>query len=110
MRKFLCAYVALALSPIGCGESVSPQKSAERYAAAPAAAPRAGELAAGATKFEPADLDRDAPADGLSFNTEAYDHVVDNPFLSVERNPLSTFSIDVDTASYSNVRRFLTNG
>jgi len=43
------------------------------------------------------------------FNTEAYDHVSDNPFLSARENPLSTFSIDVDTASYSNVRRFLQN-
>ena len=40
-------------------------------------------------------------------NTEAYDRIVDNPFLSVAQNPLSTFSIDVDTASYANVRRFL---
>lgn len=40
-------------------------------------------------------------------NTEAYDNIVDNPFLEVVQNPLSTFSIDVDTASYSNIRRFL---
>ena len=41
------------------------------------------------------------------FNTEAYQRIVDNPFLRVADNPLSTFSIDVDTASYSNIRRFL---
>jgi Ca-activated chloride channel family protein len=40
-------------------------------------------------------------------NTEAYDHLVENAFAAADRNPLSTFSIDVDTASYSNVRRFL---
>ncbi|SIO65126.1 prepilin-type processing-associated H-X9-DG domain-containing protein [Singulisphaera sp. GP187] len=40
-------------------------------------------------------------------NTEDYDHVVDNPFLRVRDEPLSTFSVDVDTASYANVRRFL---
>ena len=44
------------------------------------------------------------------FNTESYDHISDNPFLDVVQNPLSTFSIDVDTASYSNVRRYLDNG
>ena len=44
------------------------------------------------------------------FNTESYDHISDNPFLNVTENPLSTFSIDVDTASYSNVRRFLDGG
>ncbi len=43
-------------------------------------------------------------------NTEEYDHLTDNPFLAVGPNPLSTFSIDVDTASYSNVRRFLNQG
>src|SRR5690349_20222080 len=41
-------------------------------------------------------------------NTETYDRIHDNPFLTVQHNPLSTFSIDVDTASYANVRRFLT--
>ncbi len=45
-----------------------------------------------------------------AFNTESYDHLEENPFLSVEVNPLSTFSIDVDTASYANVRRFITEG
>jgi Ca-activated chloride channel family protein len=44
------------------------------------------------------------------FNTEAYDHIVENPFLMVTQNPLSTFSIDVDTASYANARRFLNQG
>jgi Ca-activated chloride channel homolog len=44
------------------------------------------------------------------FNTESYAHLTDNPFLTVSENPLSTFSIDVDTASYSIVRRFLSEG
>ena len=44
------------------------------------------------------------------FNTEGYDHINENPFLKVNDNPLSTFSIDVDAASYSNMRRFINNG
>jgi Ca-activated chloride channel family protein len=36
-----------------------------------------------------------------------YAHVADNPFHSAQQTPLSTFSVDVDTASYSNARRFL---
>ena len=44
------------------------------------------------------------------FNTEAYAYVRDNGFIDVAVEPLSTFSVDVDTASYSNVRRFLENG
>lgn len=41
-------------------------------------------------------------------NTEEYKRMEDNPFLSAVDNPLSTLSADVDTASYSNVRRYLT--
>ena len=41
------------------------------------------------------------------FNTETYDKIDDNHWTEVARRPLSTFSIDVDTASYSNIRRFL---
>ena len=44
------------------------------------------------------------------FNTEDYDGITENRFLAVKDNPLSTFSIDVDAASYSNVRRFLNSG
>ena len=40
-------------------------------------------------------------------NTEEYDRIYENEFLDALGNPLSTFSIDVDTASYSNVRRFI---
>lgn len=43
-------------------------------------------------------------------NTESYDHRTENGFVSARLSPVSTFSIDVDTASYSNVRRFLANG
>jgi Ca-activated chloride channel family protein len=43
------------------------------------------------------------------WNTEEYDRIYENRFLLAMQNPLSTFSIDVDTASYSNVRRFINN-
>lgn len=46
----------------------------------------------------------------VEFNTAAYDHLVENPFLGAKENPLSTFSVDVDTASYANVRRFIESG
>ena len=47
---------------------------------------------------------------GQPFHTEAYDRIEDNRFRRVTNDPVSTFSIDVDTASYSNVRRFLKDG
>jgi Ca-activated chloride channel family protein len=45
-----------------------------------------------------------------SFDGEGYDNIVENSFKKVTDNPLSTFSIDVDAASYSNMRRFLRGG
>ncbi|MBC7935006.1 MAG: von Willebrand factor type A domain-containing protein [Rhizobacter sp.] len=48
--------------------------------------------------------------DDEGFNTEGYDNITENIFLSATDNPLSTFSIDVDAASYSNVRRRLKTG
>ena len=45
-----------------------------------------------------------------NWNTEEYATIHDNIFHNPTRTPLSTFSIDVDAASYSNIRRFLNNG
>lgn len=47
---------------------------------------------------------------GPGLSGDRYTRVVENPFLTVGQNPLSTFSIDVDTASYANVRQYLTQG
>lgn len=43
-------------------------------------------------------------------DTEDYDHIEENKFLAATSNPLSTFSIDVDEAAYSNIRRFIMQG
>ena len=45
--------------------------------------------------------------EGLARNAEAFDRIQENPFVRAIEEPLSTFSIDVDTASYANVRRYL---
>jgi len=46
----------------------------------------------------------------VEHNTESYSAINENGFKNVSVNPLSTFSVDVDAASYSNVRRYLTQG
>ena len=61
--------------------------------------PRAGNAASGSVMMPSA-----------PFNTESYARIDDNRFHRVTEQPLSTFSIDVDTASYANVRRFLNEG
>lgn len=56
----------------------------------------------------PAPYEQYVPAG--SFNTEEYKRIYDNNYQEVVNSPVSTFSIDVDTASYSNVRRFINSG
>ncbi|MGD9947370.1 MAG: von Willebrand factor type A domain-containing protein [Desulfobulbus sp.] len=51
-------------------------------------------------------MQRRAPA----WNRESYNAVQENGFVNTSHDPLSTFSIDVDTASYANVRRFVNDG
>lgn len=46
----------------------------------------------------------------IDHNTEAYNAINENGYKNVVANPLSTFSVDVDAASYSNVRRYLVAG
>lgn len=46
----------------------------------------------------------------VEHNTEEYNYIKENIFLSVKTNPFSTFSADVDTASYANLRRMILSG
>jgi Ca-activated chloride channel family protein len=85
-------------------------------AAAPAAAAPAAAKAGSAPKFKMATGNRQhlvalrKDAREVEHDTEAYAYRKDNGFLGARENPLSTFSIDVDTAAYANVRRFLNDG
>ncbi len=96
----------LGVGMLGCGadgkKSAKKEdaKKSERFTAVPL-------MATEAKESEMPEPPGEADAE---FNTEAYDRIYENPFLRVAQNPLSTFSIDVDTASYSNVRRFLSQG
>jgi Ca-activated chloride channel family protein len=51
-----------------------------------------------------------APGAPPAWNTEAYDPIEESGFVAAASVPLSTFSIDVDRASYGNVRRFILDG
>ncbi|MDR3622954.1 MAG: VWA domain-containing protein [Paludisphaera borealis] len=89
----------------GCSEQAAREagrraKTAEAPTAAASAPVAAGESPLPVAKSE-------EPAGKLVPAQEAYEEIVDNDFAQVAREPLSTFSIDVDTASYANVRRFL---
>ncbi len=59
-------------------------------------------------------LKRLDPSYGISetppLSNEEYSHTEENRFVSVDKNPLSTFSLEADGAAYSNARRMLNNG
>jgi Ca-activated chloride channel family protein len=70
---------------MACGESLpAPQQSQDNF------------------KFK-----RSPSSQSEALNNESYAQIRETDFFTAKENPLSTFSIDVDTASYSNVRRFL---
>jgi Ca-activated chloride channel family protein len=87
---------------------VQPRAAMDEMAPPPPPAPVAD------ARFTPPRIVKDeevitAPGE-KEFNTEDYDHIVENKFLTPAQNPLSTFSIDVDEAAYSNVRRYINDG
>jgi Ca-activated chloride channel family protein len=93
------AMVTLAAAPTPAPKPVEKEEPArlERKKSRGPLGDAAATMPAPATPVEP---DED-------FDTEQYDRIDDNPFHRTTQRPLSTFSIDVDTASYANVRRFL---
>ncbi|HLP72114.1 MAG TPA: von Willebrand factor type A domain-containing protein [Bacteroidales bacterium] len=91
--------VAVALDEmvvVGYGSRKQSKAMYERSAAAPSSVMATG--SAGFNRYNP------------NFNTEGYAAVNESGFRNVKSNPLSTFSIDVDNASYSNIRRFINSG
>lgn len=46
----------------------------------------------------------------VEYNTEEYKYIEENTFVSVKAQPFSTFAVDVDTASYANLRRMILSG
>lgn len=108
-RKSFCAPLVAAAIALSTLLACSKQESFMPAAKAPAGNETVGALAK--SEMAPAPASLPAVADEAeAFNTESYDRIDENPFLEVRQNPLSTFSVDVDTASYANVRRFLTGG
>jgi len=66
------------------------------------------QMQAEASDLACADTDAPLSQPAPQFDTEDYSCIYENEFLDARNNPLSTFSIDVDSASYANVRRFIT--
>lgn len=101
----------LSLLLTGCGESTN---NANRASVSPTQYDNARMANAAANSNStiaaaPYALEEKAESED-SAKGERYAEIAENPFLETKRAPLSTFSIDVDTASYSNVRRYIKDG
>ena len=103
MRLSIVSFVTAAVVA-GCSDRAGHQSGPLRLTAGAMARVNPASTAESRLHFD-GDYAIESPR--TKFNTETYDGIVENPFLSTGLNPLSTFSIDVDTASYSIVRRFL---
>ncbi|SKB75276.1 vWA domain-containing protein [Daejeonella lutea] len=106
----LCALTTLTLScnkNIQKSEDENKEQVSEVIADAPDQTNIAGRIAAAEARQLSSKTRHYSPAD---FNTESYNAITENRFHEARQNPLSTFGIDVDAASYSNIRRFINGG
>ena len=112
-----CAQLGFAAPASESEDGYAPRKSYQRSGVAPKMAP----TGVPPMPSPPATMAMEAApaiAGGMAMNqpmagdieTEKYPHATPNPIREVAEAPVSTFSIDVDTASYANVRRFLAEG
>ncbi len=102
----------VALEEVAVSGAAAPQPVAPSAVAPRQRLKRKGELMAEPawdTKFAEDESDESWRPPAVP-NTESYDSIAENRFVSVKTAPLSTFSVDVDTASYSNMRRFVSQG
>jgi len=87
-----------------------PDQDAAKHTAPQALREESREVDRGALDYK---LNCAAPPASTMWQTpgsESYDNIVENDWFTTADKPLSTFSVDVDAASYSNVRRFITGG
>jgi Ca-activated chloride channel family protein len=97
--KFLAAMGFVLMAFFGCKSSVKEEQGEALEMITVEAAPAAAAM----------EMKADPIANG-DYNTEEYDNIKEIDFADAKNNPLSTFSIDVDNASYSNVRRIIESG
>lgn len=114
MKKSLLAVSMLTLLLAACSKSQTAQESATPMATGDYVADKNMEVAMVEQAMPPPSMImRYAQSEHTQKpiqNTEKYQHLKPNPVHSVAQTPVSTFSVDVDTGSYTNVRRFLNDG
>jgi Ca-activated chloride channel homolog len=119
MKKYLAVILATAIAMSSCHDNAAhkTEKQAEPNVVVlmePPSEVSKSKTPQSTIKFVPPNVkeDSEVPFNDFSkdFNTESYNVIAENDFKSTQSKPLSTFSIDVDRAAYTNVRRFLNMG
>lgn len=104
MKKRIVAIMcvmAMGMSTVACGASEKFENIAGASMEAKAEYYAMDNYAEGAVEMPASDIAEE------EFNTEEYDYIEENSFLSVAKSPQSTFAADVDTGSYTNFRRMV---
>ena len=111
LSLFLATVTLFAIA--GCSEGVPGDRSMAMYATDVSSESTSGNYAALSSSEKDVYLGESGNGDSvaaISENQYEVEEIYENPFRSVNTSPLSTFSIDVDAASYSNVRGYLNRG
>jgi Ca-activated chloride channel family protein len=98
-------FTLVSLQLAGCGAVRSPTYSS--YLPPPAPPAEKVALVSDEPDVLVDEVEVEEAVGGEPASTESYAEIHDNPFLEAAQDKVSTFSVDVDTASYANVRRFL---
>lgn len=132
-KKVICILimVVLTFSMVGCGRKTKNEAKSDIYNEAEYSSNAGGDTYDSDVEYSESTVDNSATTEGEnivrdtsedSYNSgsiddsyysgsgEEYNSYAENDFIAVSKEPLSTFSADVDTASYSNLRRMINDG
>ncbi|MGL5173165.1 MAG: VWA domain-containing protein, partial [Olsenella sp.] len=111
MRKAMAILLSIVLAVSTCG-CVTPLTEGEKSPATPSTTTAEGQSSAtaGGTSFVDSSEEAVPEEPEVNWNTEEYAAIVEHGFTSTASDPYSTFSADVDTASYANLRRMISEG
>ena len=108
LRSMIASFTVLALT--ACGKTTESGNNAYVNCVEPACVADSGDYGYFVYDSVSDPYFYDEFDEGIQFNTEEYDSITENVFKDVSTSPLSTFAADVDSASYSNLRRMINMG
>ena len=109
-NQLIIAALMCSLIFSACSRSTNESATNTNYSTSQKTMPDSSMMNSNSMATAAPEMNDDGYYDEGATDGEKYAEIAENPFLETSRAPLSTFSIDVDTASYANVRRYLNDG